>query len=156
MKIAVASDEQTSLTRSVCELLKQQGHKLCLMGALTTGEDCPWPLAAHQLAEAVAKETVDEGILFCWTGTGASIAANKVPGIRAALVGDAETARGARWWNDANVLVLSSRATSEAIAAEILAAWFQETFKPEEADCIALLTTLEQQYAHTISPAPIS
>ena len=72
MKIAVASDEQTSLTRSVCELLKQQGHELCLMGALTTGEDCPWPLAAHQLAEAVAQKTVDEGILFCWTGTGAA------------------------------------------------------------------------------------
>ena len=62
--------------------------------------------------------------MCCWTGTGASIAANKVPGIRAALCGDAETAEGARKWNDANVLALSLRTTSAALLSEILDAWF--------------------------------
>lgn len=111
------------------------------------GEKAPWPLVAQQLAEAVAGQTVEEGILFCWTGTGVSIAANKVPGIRAALVRDAETAKGTRWWNDVNVLVMSLRATSPAIAKEILAAWFTEQVKPEELDCIQLVTAIKQKYS---------
>ena len=103
MKIAVASDEKTHLTDFVVEDLKARGHEVQLFGPLKD-EALPWTLASEQLAEAVAKGEADEGVLFCYTGTGASIAANKVPGIRAALCGDAQTARGARWWNDANVL----------------------------------------------------
>ncbi|MFM1842477.1 MAG: Ribose 5-phosphate isomerase, partial [Cyanobacteriota bacterium] len=139
MKIAVASDERTPLTDGVVAELNTLGHDVILFGPLK-GEPLSWPIAAQQLAEAVAVGTVDQGVLFCWTGTGATIAANKVPGIRAALVRDAETAKGAKWWNDANVLVLSLRATSLAIAQEILQAWFSEQVKPEEKDCIAQLT----------------
>jgi ribose 5-phosphate isomerase B len=76
------------------------------------------------VAEAVAGGEADFGVLCCWTGTGVSIAANKVPGIRAALCADAQTAQGAREWNDANVLCLSIRATSAAVAGEMLTAWF--------------------------------
>nr|WP_249213881.1 RpiB/LacA/LacB family sugar-phosphate isomerase [Synechocystis sp. PCC 7338] len=128
------------------EHLQNLGHELMLFGPLA-GEIMPWPLVAQQLAEAVAGQTVEEGVLFCWAGTGASIAANKVPGVRAALVRDAQTAKGARWWNDANVLVMSLRATSPAIAKEILTAWFTARVKPEELPCIQLVTAIEQKYS---------
>ncbi|HEY7022059.1 MAG TPA: RpiB/LacA/LacB family sugar-phosphate isomerase [Ktedonobacterales bacterium] len=125
MKIAIGSDERTNLTNTVIEEARQRGHEVLLMGALAEGEpETDWPLTSSRVAEAVATGAVDEGIVCCWTGTGASIAANKVAGIRAALCGDAETARGARVWNAANVLALSLRATSEPVAKEILGAWF--------------------------------
>ncbi len=93
-----------------------------------------WPGVAKQVAEDVATRQADEGILFCWTGTGVSIAANKVSGVRAALCGDAETARGARVWNNANLLCLSLRTTSEAEAQEILEAWFSTPYAPNPDD----------------------
>ncbi len=117
-----------------------------MLGPLA-GEDLPWPVASQRLAERVASKEAEEGVLFCWTGTGASIAANKVPGIRAALVRDAETAKGARWWNDANVLVMSLRAMSEAIAMETLDAWFSERFLPEEKERIEQVREIERKYA---------
>jgi ribose 5-phosphate isomerase B len=90
-----------------------------------TGDRPPdWPLVSAAVARAVAGGEADEGLVMCWTGTGAALAANKVPGVRAALCQDAETARGARVWNHANVLALSLRSTSEPIALEILEAWF--------------------------------
>ena len=103
---------------------------MVLFGPLAGLED-DWPVVGRALAEAVAKGEMGEGVLFCWTGTGASIAANKVPGVRAALCHDAETARGARIWNHANVLVISLRATSEAIAKEILDAWYETPFSDD-------------------------
>lgn len=145
MKIAVGSDERTHLTDTVVALLQKMGHEVRLYGPLTE-QDLPWPRVSQQLAEAVASGRADEGVLFCWTGTGASMAANKVPGIRAALVHDAQTARGARWWNDANVLVLSLRATSEAVAQEILEAWFSEQCRPEERQYVDQLTAIERRY----------
>jgi len=99
----------------------------------------------------VASGESDEGVLFCYTGTGASMAANKVPGIRAALCGDAETARGACWWNDANVLVLSLRATSPEVAKEILEAWFSETVQPEEIATIDQLKEIEARHGQKIA-----
>ncbi len=146
MKIAVASDEKTHLTDFVVEELKKRGHELILLGPLA-GDDLPWTLASEKLADTVARGEADEGVLFCYTGTGASIAANKVPGIRAALCGDAQTARGARWWNDANVLVLSLRATSPEVAQEILDAWFSETVRPEERATIDQLRDIEARHA---------
>ena len=125
MKIAIGSDERTHLTDAVIEEVRRRGHQVILIGALMEGDsETDWPLTSRQVAEVVATGAADEGIVCCWTGTGASIAANKVSGIRAALCGDAETARGARVWNAANVLALSLRATSEAVAKEILGAWF--------------------------------
>ena len=133
MNIAVGSDEQTHLTDMVLEELRKRGHELILFGPLAENDpEVDWPLTSSKVAEAVSTHKADEGIVFCWTGTGASIAANKVPGIRAALCHDAKTARGARTWNHANVLALSLRATSEAMAKEILEAWFATPYSDDE------------------------
>lgn len=148
MKLAVGSDDSTHLTDTVITLLKEAGHEVKLFGALA-GDDLPWPTISQKLAESIVSEETEEGVLFCWTGTGASMVANKVPGIRAALVHDQETAKGARWWNDANVLVMSLRATSEAIAKEILEAWFNESCLPEEREFIRQIYQIERKYSQT-------
>lgn len=131
MRIAVGSDERTHLTDFVVEELKKRGHQVELLGPLAEQQE-DWPVVSQAVAERVASGAADEGIVFCWTGTGASIAANKVPGVRAALCHDAETARGARIWNHANVLALSLRATPEPIAREILDAWFSTPYSDDE------------------------
>lgn len=148
MKIAVGSDERTLLTQAVIEWLEEDGYHITLYGQLAEIE-APWSKIAQDVAEAVAKGGADEGILFCWTGTGVSIAANKIPGVRAALCDDAETARGARLWNDANVLCLSLRRTSEAQAKEILKAWFETTYSPNPEDdaCLSHLYEIERAYS---------
>ncbi|HEX6799880.1 MAG TPA: RpiB/LacA/LacB family sugar-phosphate isomerase [Ktedonobacterales bacterium] len=127
MRIAIGSDERTHLTDALLEELRGRGHEVLPFGPLAAeggATESDWPLVSAEVARAVAEGRAEQGIVCCWTGTGASIAANKVPGIRAALCGDPETARGARIWNDANVLALSLRATSEPVAKEILDAWF--------------------------------
>ena len=146
MKIAVSSDEKTPLTDFVIDELKKRGHEVTLFGPLID-EDLPWTLASEKLADSVASGQTEQGVLFCYTGTGASMAANKVPGIRAALVGDAETARGAKWWNDANILVMSLRATSPDVAREILDAWFAEQVRADEEATIKQLQDIEQRHA---------
>jgi ribose 5-phosphate isomerase B len=124
MKVAVASDMDTPLARAVVEELRRRGHEPIAHGAIAEGERSDWAWACERTARDVAEGRAEQGVVCCWTGTGASIAANKVPGARAALCRDAETAHGARRWNDANVLALSLRATSEAVLGEILDAWF--------------------------------
>ena len=125
MKVAVASDMDTPLARAVVEELRSRGHEPIAHGALAEGERSDWAWACERTARDVAEGHAEQGIVCCWTGTGASIAANKVAGVRAALCADAETARGARAWNDANVLALSLRVTSQAVLGEILDAWFE-------------------------------
>ena len=124
MRIAVAADERTGVAEAVAAQLRDRGHEPILHGALADDERDDWAWASEAAARDVAEGRAEQGIVCCWTGTGASIAANKVPGVRAALCGDAETADGARKWNDANVLALSLRTTSEALLGEILDAWF--------------------------------
>jgi ribose 5-phosphate isomerase B len=124
MRVSVAADERTGVADQVVDELRKRGHEPILHGALAEGERPDWAWASEATARDVADGRADQGIVCCWTGTGASIAANKVDGIRAALCGDAETARGARKWNDANVLALSLRATSAPLLEEILDAWF--------------------------------
>jgi ribose 5-phosphate isomerase B len=124
MRIAVAADERAGVAGDVADELRRRGHEPILHGALADGERPDWAWASEAAARDVADGRADQGIVCCWTGTGASIAANKVDGIRAALCGDAETARGARKWNDANVLALSLRTTSAPLLGEILDAWF--------------------------------
>jgi ribose 5-phosphate isomerase B len=124
MRIAVSSDERTGVADAVVDELRRRGHEPILHGALAEGERPDWAWASEAAARDVAEGRADQAIVCCWTGTGASIAANKVPGIRAALCGDAKTAEGARRWNDANVLALSLRTTSQAELEEILDAWF--------------------------------
>ena len=124
MRIAVASDERTGVADAVVAELRRRGHEPLLHGALAEGERADWAWASEAAARDVADGRAEQAVVCCWTGTGASIAANKVPGVRAALCVDAPTAEGARKWNDANVLALSLRLTSEAALGEILDAWF--------------------------------
>src|SRR5438067_9989232 len=131
MRIAIGSDEKTRVTDVVTEYLQNKGIEVEPHGPLN-GTPMDWADVAKSVAERVASGGVDQGVLFCWTGTGVSIAANKVAGVRAALCSDAETARGARKWNDANVLVMSLRATPEAVAREICDAWLETG--PDEAE----------------------
>jgi ribose 5-phosphate isomerase B len=134
MKVAVAADERTGIAEAVVEELRKRGHEPIVHGALAEGERDDWAWASETAARDVADGRAEQGVVCCWTGTGASIAANKVHGVRAALCEDAETARGARKWNDANVLALSLRRTSEAVLGEILDAWFSEQPSPEPGD----------------------
>jgi ribose 5-phosphate isomerase B len=147
MRIMMGSDERNRMTEVIVEELNRLGHETNLVGSLAN-EDLAWPHVARRVAEAVAQGHAEEGILCCWTGTGVSMAANKVPGVRAALCDDAETAKGARLWNNANILCLSIRRTSEVIATEILEAWFNTAYQsnPEDDACLAALSELEQDY----------
>jgi len=140
MKVAVGADENTNLVQAIVRHLEEKGHEVRRFGAAADEQE-PWAQTAVRVAESVAEGKWDQGVVCCWTGTGVSIAANKVPGIRAALCGDAETARGARKWNDANVLALSLRATSEQVAREILDAWFSEPYGKTEDSSLDLIRT---------------
>jgi ribose 5-phosphate isomerase B len=136
VRISVAADERTGVADAVVEELRRRGHEPLLHGALNEDERDDWAWASEAAARDVAEGRAQQAVVCCWTGTGASIAANKVRGIRAALCADAETARGARRWNDANVLALSLRATSPAVLEEILDGWFEGT-PSAEADDVA-------------------
>jgi ribose 5-phosphate isomerase B len=134
VKVAFGTDEHTALTDAVCADLEARGHTVVAV------DDGQWAEVGHAVGQAVARGRADTGVLFCWTGTGASIAANKVAGVRAALCTDAATAAGARTWNDANVLVMGYQGlvTVEAVPG-ILDAWFDTQPTPEAAEQIAAL-----------------
>jgi ribose 5-phosphate isomerase B len=124
MRVAVAADERVGVAETLAEELRRRGHEPIPHGALAEDERDDWAWASESAARDLAEGRADQAIVCCWTGTGASIAANKVDGVRAALCLDAQTAEGARKWNDANALAISLRATSEAELSEILDAWF--------------------------------
>jgi ribose 5-phosphate isomerase B len=136
MRVVLGSDEKTPLTDAVTDDLRKRGHEVVLVGP-PGGDDLQWADVGRRVGESVVGGEVDTGVLFCWTGTGASIAANKVAGVRAALCTDAPTAAGARRWNDANVLVMGLRLTSPTLASEMLDAWFSTSPDPSEAENIA-------------------
>ena len=146
MRIALAADELTGVASAIPDELRRRGHAPVLHGAYADGERPDWAWASEAAARDVAEGRAEQAIVACWTGTGASIAANKVPGIRAALCADAATADGARRWNDANVLALSLRATSEAELGEILDAWFGggASAEPDDVSNIAHLAEIER------------
>ncbi|MEU3363834.1 RpiB/LacA/LacB family sugar-phosphate isomerase [Streptomyces pseudogriseolus] len=124
MRISVSSDMDEPVARALVDALRERGHEVRAHGALSPGDDPQWAVCSEAAARDVPDGRADQAVVCCWTGTGASIAANKVPGVRAALCTDAYTADGARRWNDANVLALSLRLTSVPLLQEILDAWF--------------------------------
>lgn len=146
MKLSIGSDERSSIVDFALVYLAQKGHTLTIY-VPKSDDSLPWPQVARQVAEDVAAGRSEEGILFCWTGTGVSLAANKVKGIRAALCADAETARGARLWNNANILCLSNRMTSLAVAEEIMDKWFETAYQPNQVDdaCLRMIVSLEEE-----------
>jgi len=142
----VGSDTRHETATAVADHLERLGHTVVRCGAVG-GVDTPWPEAADEVARLVAQRAVDTGVVCCWTGTGVSIAANKVPGIRAALCIDAETARGARRWNDANVLAIGLSNTDARSAERIVDAWLEtRDVDPTEAENIERVARLEQRY----------
>jgi ribose 5-phosphate isomerase B len=132
MRVVVGTDEVTPLTDAIEAHLVAAGHEL-----VRAGRGDPWPDVGRGVGEAVASGRAERGVVFCWTGTGVSIAANKIAGVRAALCTDAETARGARRWNDANVLAMGLRLTSEAAAVEMVEAFMTTETDDDEAATIA-------------------
>jgi ribose 5-phosphate isomerase B len=131
MRVAFGTDERTPVTDGIADGLREAGHEVVLR---IEGE--PWPDVGRRVGETVAGGDADRGIVCCWTGTGVSIAANKVAGVRAALCTDAETARGARTWNDANVMALGLRLTSPTVAQEMIEAFLTTDADPDEAETI--------------------
>lgn len=138
MRIVVGADDEGAVADTVVDDLRARGHDV------TVVERAQWPDVALEVGEAVASGAADQGVVFCWTGTGTAMAANKVAGVRAALVWDPWIAEGARRWNDANVLVMSLKRTSPETAREILDAWFAvEQPDADEVENIARLAELE-------------
>jgi ribose 5-phosphate isomerase B len=144
MRIAVGSDDVYHVARVVVEHLRSRGHEVEELGALRSGRLEPWPDVAWEVARRIMEGLADYGIVICYTGTGVSIAANKVRGIRCALCPDAETARGARRWNDANMLALSARLTSDEVAKEIVDA-FLSIEKPDESELENIRKIMEME-----------
>jgi ribose 5-phosphate isomerase B len=134
MRIAFGTDDETPLAESIRAALKDMGHDV-----VDTAAGKRWADVGRAVGEAVAGGDAERGVVCCWTGTGVAMAANKVDGVRAALCTDAETARGARRWNDANVLALSLRLTSPEVAKELLGAFMSTDPDGSEGDQIATL-----------------
>jgi len=146
MKISLGADGRLPVVEATLKYLEDQGHMITWYGPETREEGyVPYAEVARKVAADVAGGSAEDGILFCYTGTGVSIAANKVPGIRAALVADAYTAKGARAWNHANVLCLSMRMTSEELAREIIDAWFENKYDPNAEESITSSVDLLMQ-----------
>ena len=136
MRVAFATDEETTVSRAVVERLRRDGHEVVLVAP-----GAEWPEAGRAVGAAVAGGKAERGVVCCSSGTGVAMAANKVPGVRAALCTDAETAVGARRWNDANVLAFGLRLTTETVASEMLDAFLGVEVDPEELPAIARLET---------------
>ncbi len=146
MRIAICSDEPYPVNAHVQALVQARGHTVVAFGAVKSGQEEPWALVAERAAEAVASGDCDEGIFFCWSGTGITMAANKLPGIRAALCSDAGAASAARVWNHANVLCLSNRSLSNDIAKEVLDAWFGTEPGDQGNDGVELLKQVDARH----------
>ena len=141
MRIAYAADDENETTRAVVGHLTAEGHEV-----VAVGTSDKWPDLGAAVGRAVVAGDADYGVVMCWTGTGTAIAANKVPGVRAALAWEPWIARGARLWNDANVLALSLKRLAPDVAVEVVQAFF-DTSEPDadEAENIARLGDIEQR-----------
>jgi ribose 5-phosphate isomerase B len=140
MRVVVGADDEGLVADAVVGELESRGHDVTVL------ERGQWPDVAQRVAESVASGEADQGVLFCWTGTGTAMAANKVPGVRAALAWEPWIAEGARKWNDANVLVMSLKRTEPETAKEILHAWLAvEAPDPDEAANIGRLAELDRK-----------
>jgi ribose 5-phosphate isomerase B len=146
MRIALCSDEPYPVHAIVQRWLEERRHVVTPFGAVRSGRDEPWALVAEEAAQSVASGACEQGVFFCWTGTGISIAANKVAGVRAALCSDPGQASAARIWNHANVLCLSNRSVSNDMAKELLAAWFDTELGEQGNAGVAELVALDLRH----------
>lgn len=129
MKIVLGSDHRgTSVVKMLTDKLKREGYEADVVGD-TTGRPADYPEPAYLAARKVAERQADLGILICGTGIGMSIAANKVPGVRAAVVHDEMTAQLSRSHNDANMLCLSADLLGERLIEKIVDVWLKTPFE---------------------------
>ncbi|MFA0743839.1 MAG: hypothetical protein LASZOEIN_000620 [Candidatus Fervidibacter sp.] len=143
--VIVGSDDLYPAAQTVCDYLAEKGFDVVKVGALVTGKLESWVDVAVEVAKRVVNGEASFGVVICYTGTGVSMAANKVKGARAALCNDAKTAEGARKWNDANILAMSGRLVAPEVAREILDAWLSTNeIDPSEAENIAKLKALDE------------
>lgn len=154
MRISVAADELTGIAQPLVEELRRRGHEPILHGAFVEDERPDWAWASEAAARDVSEGRAEQAIVLCWTGTGASIAANKVPGVRAALCTDTRTVEGARRWNDANVLALSLRRTGLTELQEMLDTWFSAATSddPQDLENVDHLSEIETTRGATAEP----
>lgn len=143
MKIAVVSDEWHPIDGFIQSWLEKENMEVVPFGSFVSKKDEPWVTVTAQASLAVTNSNADEGIFLCWSGTGACMTANKIPGIRAALCGDPETAKLARIWNHANVLIMSNRTLTESSAEQILRAWFEDYDKTTGNEGVQLLKDID-------------
>lgn len=146
MKIALCSDEPYDVHKLIVAEIEKRGHEVVRFGSFRDGQEALWARVAGEAAAAIAQHQCDEGVFCCWSATGIGMAANKVPGIRAAVCTDAESAKAARIWNHANVLALSNRLLSPHIAKEILHAWFETSYDSKGQAGVDALNTLDNEY----------
>jgi ribose 5-phosphate isomerase B len=146
MLIALCSDEVYPVHVLVRDELARRGHEVLELGALAAGHEVAWATATEEAALLVARGPCQEGVFFCWSGTGVTMAANKVSGIRAALCTDPGMARAARRWNHANVLCLSNRLLSADMAREMLDAWFEPYPSEQGRDGVRALGDVEARH----------
>ncbi len=148
MRIAIGSDHAGfRLKEIIKKRFSNPGREFTDFGA-NTPEPVDYPDIAGAVAEAVSRGNYDQGILICGTGIGMAIAANKVPGIRAALCHDIFTAKAAREHNDANILTLGERVLQSEIACDIVEAWLEGHFAGgRHAGRLAKIRQLEQKYS---------
>jgi ribose 5-phosphate isomerase B len=139
MEIAFGIDEETEVSKELRNYLKDTGHELPVQVI-----NKPWPEVGFRVGKAVAEDVAHIGIAICYTGTGVTIAANKVPGVRAALCKDSDTAKGARLWNDANVLTLASQGLTIVNAKEILEMFLLTSVDPSEIENIKMLSIYDK------------
>lgn len=145
-RFIVGSDDLYNCALEAVDYLRKKGHVVEVAGALKTNKPEPWPDVAKEVASRVANGEFDYGIVVCYTGTGVSIVANKIRGVRAALCNDPETARGARLWNNANVLAMSGRLVTNILAREIIDAWLSVTHPdPSEVANIQKIEEIESE-----------
>jgi len=146
MKIAIGADHRGhNVYKHLCMVLRENGHTLLEMMCQDDGPMCDYPDRAWPVAQAVATRQADRGILICGTGIGMSIAANKVPGVRAALVHDEVGADLSRRHNDANVLCLSADMVGDRIIDRIVLTWLGTPFEGgRHARRVSKITAIER------------
>lgn len=135
MRVAFGADDSNETVEAVLAALRDR------VEIVEPGAGSSWPEMSEAVARAVADGEATFGVLMCWTGTGTAIAANKIPGIRAAQASDPWIAENARRWNDANVLTMSLKRTAPDVAVECVNAFLDvEEPDTDELDNIAKLS----------------
>lgn len=148
MKIAIGCDHGGfELKNEIIEYLKGENYEFKDFGTYST-ESCDYPDIALPVAEAVSSKEFDFGILICGTGIGIGIAANKVPGIRAALCSDTFSAHATRQHNDANILTMGQRVVGTGLALDIVKTFLSAEFEGDRhIKRISKITDIENKYS---------